>query len=80
MAKTLENSEKENANNVYYYYNVEGAVFRGSGFISKYRKFCYIMKCDYIIWLAFFLVETLVKIPDYFQKVSNFFSILYFSQ
>ena len=56
-----------------------GCVQR-SGSISKYRKCCYIMKGDYIIWLAFFLVERLVKSYDYFQKVSNFFSILCFSQ
>ena len=36
------------------------------------------MKFDYIIWVAFFLVETLVKSYDYFQKVSNFFSIFSF--
>ena len=30
---------------------------QGSGSISKYRKCSYIMKWDYIIWLAFFLVR-----------------------
>ena len=51
---------------------------QGSGSISKYRKCSYIMKCDYIIWLPFSLVETLVKIYDYFQKVSNFFQYFVF--
>ena len=37
-------------------------------------------KCDYIIWLPFFLMKILVKIHHYFQKASNFFSILCFSQ
>ena len=36
--------------------------------------------CHHIIWLAFFLMQILVKIHNYFQKVSNFFSILCFSQ
>ena len=48
---------------------------QGSGSISKYRKCCYIMKCYYIIWLASFLVETLVEICDCFQKVSNYIAV-----
>ena len=28
-----------------------------------------------VIWLAILLVETLVKVYDYFEKVSNFFSV-----
>ena len=31
MAKTSENNEKKNANNIHCYYNVEGAVFRVQG-------------------------------------------------
>ena len=74
MAKTWENNKK-NAKNIHCYCNVEETLLRVQG---PYPNIENVVTLGDVIWLAFILVETLVKVYDYFEEVSNFFQYFVF--